>query len=481
MNSFNCSAYLEKQIEGIKKRINDFGGKLYLEFGGKLVDDYHAQRILPGFQKDIKLKMLQRMSDDLEIIICIFSKDIENSKVRGDYGLLYEEMLLKNIKFFKDNNLKVNSVVITRFDNELKSIKFKQKLESLNIDVHLHSSIIGYPENLDIVLSDEGFSKNSFIKTTKPLVVVTAPGALCGKLSTCLSQIYHEYKNGKSCGYVKYETFPVWNLPLNHPVNEAYEAATTDLRDVNMIDPFHLKEYKVSSVNYNRDIEAFPILKNMLDKIMNKSIYKSPTDMGVNNLALFITNDENVKKSSRLEIIRRYLKAKVDYENGLCNKDTLNLNKNILLRNDISLDERIIIKKAKEKALLSNSISSACLINNNIILSRTTNILTAPASLILNVLKYFANIEDNVFLVKEEVLTPMIEFKKKLNDDDNTKLSLNDVLMCLSIYEKTDKSIKKALSFLENLQYIDVHFSSIINFDDQKTLKQLHIDFTMDI
>lgn len=481
MRSFDNAAYLDMQIKGIKKRIDEFGGKLYLEFGGKLVDDYHAARILPGFEKDVKLKMLQKMSNDLEIILCIYSKDIEESKIREDYGISYEDMVLKNIQFFYNNNLSVNSVVITRFNNGIKSIKFKEKLEKMGIEVHLHTSIVGYPNDLEIVLSDEGFGKNSFIKTTKPLIVVTAPGPLCGKLATCLSQVYHEHKNGNSCGYVKYETFPVWNLPLNHPVNEAYEAATTDLRDVNMIDPFHYKEYGISSVNYNRDIDAFPILKNMFDNIMKESVYKSPTDMGVNNLASFITNNENVEKCARLEIIRRFLKSKVSYKKGLCDDDTVNLNKNLLLKNDISLDERTIISKAQEKALLTNSISSAAMVDDCIITSRTTDILTAPASLILNILKYFAKIDDNIHLIKEEILLPMIDFKKNLLDEEAAKLSLNDVLMCLSICEKENKLIQKALKNLEKLEKIDVHFSSLINTDDVKTLKQLHIDFTMDI
>ena len=477
---FNNEKYVEIQSKKIKEKIKEFD-KLYLEFGGKLFDDYHASRVLPGFEPNSKIKMLLELKNITEIIMCINAKDIERKKIRADYGITYDMEVLRLIDEFQNLGLSVNSVVITLYTGKESSKKFINQLEKRNIKTYVHTPTKGYPTDVDVIVSDEGYGANPYIETTKKLVVVTAPGPSSGKLATCLSQLYHEYKRGVKAGYAKYETFPVWNLPLKHPVNVAYEAATADLNDVNMIDSFHLEKYGVTSINYNRDLAVFPVLKSILHKITGKDIYYSPTDMGVNMIGYCIDDDEAVCKASRQEIIRRYYKALCDYKTGDSNED---ISKRIkLLMNELEinpLEERKVISVAREKSKEENlPVIALELSNGKMITGKKTEILSPASSLILNAIKELTNIPDDVDLLSKSVLEPILKLKPLGNHTSNS-LNLEEVLIALSICSATNPIVKKALKNLNKLSGLEAHASFMVYNGDLNTLKRLNINLTCD-
>ena len=477
---FNNEKYVEIQSKKIKEKIKKFD-KLYLEFGGKLFDDYHASRVLPGFEPDSKIKMLLELKDITEIIMCINAKDIERKKIRADYGITYDMEVLRLIDEFQNLGLSVNSVVITLYSGKESSKKFRNQLEKRNIKTYVHTPTAGYPTDVDVIVSDEGYGANPYIETTKKLVVVTAPGPSSGKLATCLSQLYHEYKRGVKAGYAKYETFPVWNLPLKHPVNVAYEAATADLKDVNMIDSFHLEKYGITSVNYNRDLAVFPVLKSILHKITGEDIYYSPTDMGVNMIGSCIDDDEAICAASRQEIIRRYYKALCDYKTGDADEEVYKRIK--VLMNELEIDplkERKVIDVARDKS--SNEdlpVIAMELANGKIITGKKTEILSPASSLILNAVKELTKIPDDVDLLSKSVLEPILKLKPLGNHTSNS-LNLEEVLIALSICSATNPIVKRALKNLSKLSGLEAHASFMVYNGDLNTLKRLNINLTCD-
>ena len=477
---FNNEKYVEIQSKKIKEKIKKFD-KLYLEFGGKLFDDYHASRVLPGFEPDSKIKMLLELKKITEIIICINAKDIERKKIRADYGITYDMEVLRLIDEFQNLGLSVNSVVITLYTGKESSKKFINQLEKRNIKTYVHTPTKGYPTDVDVIVSDEGYGANPYIKTTKKLVVVTAPGPSSGKLATCLSQLYHEYKRGVKAGYAKYETFPVWNLPLKHPVNVAYEAATADLKDVNMIDSFHLEKHGITSVNYNRDLAVFPVLKSILHKITGEDIYYSPTDMGVNMIGYAIDDDEAICAASRQEIIRRYYKALCDYKTGDADEEVYKRIK--VLMNELEIDplkERKVIDVARDKS--SNEdlpVIAMELANGKIITGKKTEILSPASSLILNAVKELTKIPDDVDLLSKSVLEPILKLKPLGNHTSNS-LNLEEVLIALSICSATNPIVKRALKNLSKLSGLEAHASFMVYNGDLNTLKRLNINLTCD-
>ena len=477
---FNNEKYVEIQSKKIKEKIKKFD-KLYLEFGGKLFDDYHASRVLPGFEPDSKIKMLLELKDITEIIMCINAKDIERKKIRADYGITYDMEVLRLIDEFQNLGLSVNSVVITLYTGKESSKKFINQLEKRNIKTYVHTPTKGYPTDVDVIVSDEGYGANPYIKTTKKLVVVTAPGPSSGKLATCLSQLYHEYKIGVKAGYAKYETFPVWNLPLKHPVNVAYEAATADLKDVNMIDSFHLEKYGITSVNYNRDLAVFPVLKSILHKITGEDIYYSPTDMGVNMIGSCIDDDEAICAASRQEIIRRYYKALCDYKTGDADEEVYKRIKVLMNELEINpLKERKVIDVARDKS--SNEdlpVIAMELANGKIITGKKTEILSPASSLILNAVKELTKIPDDVDLLSKSVLEPILKLKPLGNHTSNS-LNLEEVLIALSICSATNPIVKRALKNLNKLSGLEAHASFMVYNGDLNTLKRLNINLTCD-
>ena len=477
---FNNKKYVEIQSKRIKEKIKEFD-KLYLEFGGKLFDDYHASRVLPGFEPNSKIKMLLELKDITEIIMCINAKDIERKKIRADYGITYDMEVLRLIDEFQNLGLSVNSVVITLYTGKESSKKFINQLEKRKIKTYVHTPTKGYPTDVDVIVSDEGYGANPYIETTKKLVVVTAPGPSSGKLATCLSQLYHEYKRGVKAGYAKYETFPVWNLPLKHPVNVAYEAATADLKDVNMIDSFHLEKYGITSVNYNRDLEVFPVLKSILYKIIGKNIYYSPTDMGVNMIGYCIDNDDVICEASRQEIIRRYYKALCDYKTGTGEEYVCERIK--LLMNELEIEplkERLVINVAQEKSNAEDlPVIALELPNGKIITGKKTEILSPASSLILNAIKELTNIPDDVDLLSKAVLEPILKLKP-LSNHVSRSLNLEEVLIALSICSVTNPIVKEALKNLNKLSGLEAHASFMVYNGDLNTLKRLNINLTCD-
>ena len=475
---FDNELYVKNQIETIKERIKMFDNKLYLEFGGKLFDDYHALRVLPGFELDAKIRLLKELKDQCEIIFCINAKDIEKKKIRADYGISYDMEVLRLVKIFTDLGIKVNSVVITLYKGQASADKFKEKLENLGIKTYIHTPTKGYPTDVDIIVSDEGYGANPYIETTKPLVVVNAPGPCSGKLATCLSQLYHEYKRGVRAGYAKFETFPVWSLPLKHPVNVAYEAATADLKDINMIDSFHLEAYGISAVNYNRDLEVFPVLKNILNKITGEDIYKSPTDMGVNSIGKCIIDDDVVQIAAKKEIVRRYYKALVDTKLNGADED---IHKRIrMLMNEINIDSSMlpVIESAKNKQEKSKKRAMAIeLSDGKIITGRETDLLSPASSLILNAIKYLTDIPDEIDLLAPNVLKPILKLRKHTLNKSNT-LDLSDVLVALSICSATNPIVAKALKNLNKLNNCDCHATYIVENGDLSSIRNLKINLT---
>ena len=472
---FDNAKYVKIQSKKIRERFGLFD-KLYLEVGGKLFDDSHASRILPGFESDAKINMFKELRKDLEIIFCINAGDIEKNKTRGEYGRTYDAEILKLINNSKKMGFLVNSVVITLYKNQISVDKFIKKLNRNGIKTYIHTFTKGYPTDVDTIVSEEGYGANPYIETTKPLILVNAPGPGSGKLATCLSQIYHEHKRGVNAGYAKFETFPVWNLPLKHPVNLAYEAATADLKDVNMIDPFHLEAYNETAVNYNRDVEMFPVLKRILNKVSDKDVYKSPTDMGVNMIGFCITDDEVVQEASKKEIVRRYYNETNNYKLGLCEADTVEKVK--LLMNEINIDENYldVIKPALLKSQKENLPVISLKLGRKIITGKQTDILTPASSVVLNAIKVLSKVPDDINLLSPNVLEPMLKLKKSLSSGD--RLTLPEVLTALSICSATNSMTEKALSKLNKLKDCEAHATYIVDNGDKKTLKGLKINLT---
>ena len=477
---FNNDKYLKIQSEHIKERISQFGDKLYLEFGGKLFDDYHAARVLPGFEPDSKLKMLMQLSDMAEIVIVISAADIEKNKVRGDLGITYDVDVLRLIGEFEKKGLFVGSVVITHFTGQLAAILFRERLEKKNIKVYQHYFIEGYPSNVPLIVSDDGFGKNDYIETSRPLVVITAPGPGSGKMATCLSQLYHEKKRGVKAGYAKFETFPIWNIPLKHPVNLAYEAATADLNDVNMIDPFHLEAYGTTAVNYNRDIEIYPVLNAIFEEIYGENIfYKSPTDMGVNMAGNCIIDDDVCCEASNMEIIRRYytdLNKVADEDNAENEVYKIQL---LMKQAKISPDDRKVTVAANKRAeKLGVPTAAIELHDGTIITSKTSDFLGASAALILNALKYLAGVDHDEKLIQPEAIAPIQDLKVRFLGGNNPRLHTDEILIALALASITSDNAKKAINELPNLKGCQVHTSVMLSDVDKKTFKKLGIDLT---
>ena len=436
---FDNQKYLTTQSEQIKKRIHQFGGKLYLEFGGKLFDDYHASRVLPGFAPDSKIRMLQQLKDDVEIVIAINAVDIEKNKMRGDLWITYDEDVLRLIDIFRDMGLYVGSVVLTRYSGQAAADAFLHRLENLGIRCYRHYPIAGYPSDVAHIVSDEGLGKNDYIETSHSLIVVTAPGPGSGKMATCLSQLYHDHKRGIDAGYAKFETFPIWNLPLKHPVNLAYEAATADLDDVNMIDPFHLEAYGVTTVNYNRDVEIFPVLNAIFEKIQGKSPYKSPTDMGVNMAGNCIVDDEACRAASRMEILRRYYTARVELLQGKGTEETVRKLELVMRQGDVTPDICPAIAAALDKAEATGAPAGAMVLpDGRVITGKTSGTLGAAAALLLNALKALGGIGDQFELISKQVLEPVCHLKTTYLDHRNPRLHTDEVLLTLAISALTN-------------------------------------------
>ena len=472
---FDNKKYIKIQSKKIKERFKLFD-KLYLEIGGKLFDDYHASRVLPGFEVDAKINMFKELKNDLEIIFCINAGDIERNKTRAEFGITYDVEVMRLIDNLSNLGFLINSVVITLYNNQASVDKFINKLERHGIKTYIHTFTKGYPSDVDTIVSEEGYGVNEYIETTKKLVLVNAPGPGSGKLATCLSQLYHEHKRGINAGYAKFETFPVWNLPLKHPVNVAYEAATADLSDVNQIDSFHLSEYNITAVNYNRDLQTFPILKAILNRITGSDLYKSPTDMGVNMIKECITDNNIVEEASKKEIVRRYLQEKVNYKTGLINIDVVDRIK--ILMNELEIDESIFdtIPIAINKSKISNeNVLAIKLSNRKIITGKESELLSAPSSLIINAIKVLSKIPDNINLLSPSVLDPILKQRKK-----NTPLQLPEVMIALSVCSVTNPAVEKALSYLDRLKNCEAHATYIVTNGDKKVLTELGIRLTCD-
>ena len=458
---FDNEKYLKMQSEHIRNRIGKFGNKLYLEFGGKLFDDYHASRVLPGFEPDSKLRMLMQLSDQAEIVIVISANDIDKNKIRGDLGITYDEDVLRLMDEFSSRGLYVGSVCITQYSGQESADLFKKRLEKLGIRVYKLYLIPGYPSNTSFIVSDEGYGKNDYIETTRPLVVITAPGPGSGKMATCLSQLYHEYKRGVKAGYAKFETFPIWNLPLKHPVNLAYEAATADLNDVNMIDPFHLEAYSKTTVNYNRDVEVFPVVQAMFEKIMGSCPYKSPTDMGVNMAGNCIVDDEVCQEASRQEIIRRYYKALCDHKQGKGSQDAVDKIKRIMQELSLTTADRAVVAPALAKSESSGVAAAAIqLPDGPIVTGKASNLMSACSSCVLNAIKAIAGIDDSLTLISPLILEPLL------------------VLAALSITAATNTLTARAMAALPKLRDCEMHSTCMLHSGDEGTLRKMGLRLT---
>ncbi|MGI6085318.1 MAG: DUF1846 domain-containing protein [Acetivibrionales bacterium] len=476
---FDNDKYIKMQSEKILDRISQFGGKLYLEFGGKLFDDYHASRVLPGFKPDSKVKMLMQLKDKAEIVITINADDIEKSKRRGDLGITYDLDVLRLIDAFREIGLYVGSVVITQYRSQHTADIFKQRLLNLGIKVYVHYPIPDYPSNISLIVSDDGCGKNEYIETTRSLVIVTAPGPGSGKMAVCISQLYHDSKRGIRAGYAKFETFPIWNLPLKHPVNIAYEAATTDLNDVNMIDPFHLESYGVTSVNYNRDIEIFPVLNAIFAKIEGKSPYKSPTDMGVNMAGFCITDDDIVCRASKQEVIRRYYSTYCAQRQGLAEKSEVYRLELLMKQLNISAKDRPVVGAALDRAEATGAPAVAIQLNDGrIITGKTTSLLGASAALLLNALKELGNIHHDIHLISPIVIEPIQVLKVKHMGNRNPRLHTDEILIALSICAATNPTAALALQQLSKLRGCEAHSTVILSRVDENIFHKLGINTT---
>ena len=476
---FDNDKYLKMQSEHIRERIGQFGNKLYLEFGGKLFDDYHASRVLPGFEPDSKLRMLMQISDQAEIVIVISANDIDKNKVRGDLGITYDEDVLRLMDAFTSRGLYVGSVCITQYSGQESADLFKKRLEKLGIRVYKLYLIPGYPSNTSFIVSDEGYGKNDYIETTRPLVVITAPGPGSGKMATCLSQLYHEYKRGVKAGYAKFETIPIWNIPLKHPVNLAYEAATADLNDVNMIDPFHLEAYGKTTVNYNRDVEVFPVVQAMFEKIMGSCPYKSPTDMGVNMAGNCIVDDEVCQEASRQEIIRRYYKSMNALVSGSGTENEVRKIELLLQQAHAEITDRKVVPAALEKEKATNGPAAALeLPDGKIVCGKTSDLLGASAALLLNALKELAGVDHDLHVISPDAIHPIQQLKTKYLGSKNPRLHIDEILIALSMSATTSDAARLALEQIPNLRGCQVHTSVMLSDVDVISFRKLGIELT---
>ncbi|MBE6982361.1 MAG: DUF1846 domain-containing protein [Ruminococcaceae bacterium] len=476
---FDNDLYLQSQSAHILDRIAQFGGKLYLEFGGKLYDDNHASRVLPGFQPDSKLRMLLQIKERVEVVIAINSDDIQKNKVRGDLGITYDLDVMRLIDIFRGFGLYVSSVVLTRYNNQPLVKGFQARLETMGVRVYHHYDIEGYPANVSHIVSDEGFGRNDYIQTSRELVVVTAPGPGSGKLATCLSQLYHDHQQGIRAGYAKFETFPVWNMPLNHPVNLAYEAATADLSDVNMIDPFHLEAYGRTTVNYNRDVEAFPVLVAIFERILGECPYKSPTDMGVNMVGNCIIDDDAVCEASRQEILRRYYTALCDQKKGTATDAQILKLELLMKKASVTKEERRVVAPALKKAEETGLPAAAMeLPDGTIVTGKTSDLLGASSALLLNALKALAGMDDPVHLISPLVIDPIQHLKVDHLGNRNPRLHTDEVLIALSISAATDPTAEKAMEQLYKLRGCEVHSSVMLSSVDERVFKRLGVNLT---
>ncbi len=476
---FDQDKYLRMQSGKILERIESFGGKLYLEFGGKLFDDYHASRVLPGFGPDSKVQMLLELKDQVEIVIAISADDIERSKHRGDLGITYDLEVMRLIDAFREIGLYVGSVVITLYRSQFTADIFEKRLKTLGIKVYKHFPITDYPSNIPLIVSQEGYGRNEYIETSRSLVVVTAPGPGSGKMAICLSQLYHEYGRGVQAGYAKFETFPIWNLPLMHPVNIAYEAATTDLNDVNMIDPFHLDAYGTKAVNYNRDIEVFPLLNTILEKIAGKSPYQSPTDMGVNMAGFCIIDDEVVIQAAKQEILRRYYKTRCAHLQGLAEKDEIYKLELLINSLGITAKQRPVVEAALQKADSSGVPCAALQLNDEqIVTGKTSPLLSAGAALLLNALKALGGVSDDLLLISPNVIEPIQDLKSKHMGKHEPGLHADEVLIALAISATMNPAASVAMQQLSNLRDCEAHSSVILPWDDEDVLQKLGVNVT---
>ncbi len=477
---FDNALYIKRQSEEINKRINEFGGKLYLEFGGKLFDDYHASRVLPGFAPDSKLQMLKSIAENVEVVIVISAGDIESNKIRRDLGISYDTDVLRLIDAYRGAGLYVGSVVLSQFKGQPAASAFKTKLEQLGIKVFIQYPIEGYPYNVAHIVSDAGFGKNDFIETTRPLVVITAPGPGSGKMSTCLSQLYHENQRGNKAGYAKFETFPVWNLPLKHPVNLAYEAATADLNDVNMIDPYHLEAYGETTVNYNRDVEVFPVLNAIFEKIEGVSPYKSPTDMGVNMAGYAICDDEATREASKREIVRRYFNAMCDLRMGRGKQEAVNKIVSLMNQAGISVEDRSVIKAALDRSNETEGQPAVAieLPDGKIVTGKTSNLLGASSAAILNAIKHLAGLPEDLLMIAPSIIEPIQKLKTGILKNHNPRLHSDETLIALSMSANTNPLAEKALDAIGGLENCEAHSTVILSQVDQDVYRKLGINLT---
>lgn len=476
---FDNARYLETQSAHIRERIGQFGDKLYLEFGGKLFDDYHASRVLPGFAPDSKIRMLHELRDSAEIVIAICANDIERNKVRGDLGITYDVDVLRLIDAFRAQELYVGSVVITQYAGQIAADAFKKRMEELGVKVYLHYMIAGYPRNIPLIVSDEGYGKNQYIETERPLVVVTAPGPGSGKMAVCLSQLYHEYRRGVKAGYAKFETFPIWNLPLQHPVNLAYEAATADLGDVNMIDPFHLAAYGITTANYNRDVEIFPVLSAIFEKITGECPYKSPTDMGVNMAGYCIFDDAAVSAAANQEIVRRYYAALCDRRQGQAADETVYKLELVMQQAKVDTAVRPVMAASLQVAEETGNPAAAIeLPDGEVVTGKTTDLLGASSATLLNALKRLAGIDHGLHLISPEAIAPIQTIKVAHLGSNNPRLHSDETLIALAISAATDPLAARALEQLSNLRECEAHASVILSPVDTGTYAKLGMRLT---
>jgi uncharacterized protein (UPF0371 family) len=488
---FDNEKYLKEQTTAILERVKRFNNKLYLEFGGKIVFDYHAARVLPGYDPNVKLRLLQQLKNKADIILCIYAGDIERRKIRADFGITYDTDALKLIDDLRDWELEVSGVVITRYDGQAAAKIFKNKLERRNIKVYTHRAIKGYPTDIDVIVSDEGYGLNEYIETKKPLVVVTGPGPGSGKLATCLCQLYHDYKKGLKSGYAKFETFPIWNIPLKHTVNVAYEAATADIRDFNLIDPFHLEAYNETSINYNRDVEIFPVLRIILSKITGaESIYKSPTDMGVNRAGFGIIDDEAVKEAAKQEIIRRYFRYICEYVMGFSDKETVRKVELLLEELNLKPEDRNVVLPAQKAAQEGQNKNKGnegifCgaaiqLRNGTIIVGKNSPLMHAASSLVLNAIKNLAEIPDKIHLLSPNIIEAIRSLKKDTLNLKTISLDLDEALIALSISAGTNPAAQLAMEKLKELEGCEMHITHIPTQGDEAGLRRLGVNVTTD-
>jgi uncharacterized protein (UPF0371 family) len=487
---FDSEKYIEEQSKYILERINQGESeRLYLEFGGKLVHDKHAMRVLPGFDENAKIKLLERLKEQAEIIICIYAGDIINSKTRQDFGITYDLEVLRLIDVFRNHSLKINSVVVTRYEDSPAVNKFISRLERREIKTYKHFFTKGYPTDVETIVSEDGYGANPYIEVTKPLAVVTGPGGGSGKLATCLSQLYHEYKRGKKVRYAKFETFPIWNLPLKHPVNIAYEAATADLRDVNMIDSFHLEAYGTMAVNYNRDLEVFPVVKRIIEKITGESEYQSPTDMGVNRVGFCITDDEAVREASIQEIIRRFMIAKCDYKKGRIPEEALERSELLMKEVGAKEEDRPVVIPAREyaeykrrcdKKYVNVVVMALEMPDGSIVTGRSSRRMVASAAAVLNAVKKMAGIDDDRYVIAPNVFGDIQDLKVNVLDHDRTSLNVEEILTAISISAEINASAAKAAQMLSKLKGCKAHCTAILSDRDEQTLRSMGIDVTCD-